>query len=210
MIGSQAEDARRARAEIASGALRGSALRERILRVPEAARDLWLDEALGLETWVEDVDLPAGGVPYLPCPVGLILSAVHGSGLARGDVFVDLGAGLGRVAVLAHLLSGAASVGIEAQRHLAEAGQRCCRELGLDRVQMVHGDVSGRALEGTVFFLYSPFNGRTLERVLSGLEALARRQRLTVCTVHLELPDLRGLVRQPCAEVELAIYRTAG
>jgi hypothetical protein len=206
--GSRIEDARRACREISSGDLRGSALRERLLRLPEDERDPWLDEALGLETWVEDLDLPAGGVPYWPCPVRLILSAVSHSALAGGDVFVDLGAGLGRVAMLAHLLTGAAAIGIEAQRHLVERGQRRCRDLRLKAVQLVHGDASELAFEGTVFFLYSPFNGRTLERVVSRLEALARARPITVCAVDLELPDLRGVVRQPCDSLELSIYRT--
>jgi SAM-dependent methyltransferase len=188
--------------------LRGAALRARLLGAPARQRDLWLDEALGLEGWVEDVDLPLGGVPYLPCPVDLILAAVSHCALGSDDVFVDLGAGLGRVAMLAHLLTGATAVGIEAQQHLVDRGRRRCHALGLERVRLLHADAATVALEGTVFFLYSPFNGPTLRRVVNNLEALARRHPLTICAVDLDLPDLKGLVRVPCPEVELALWRT--
>jgi hypothetical protein len=64
--------------------------------------------------------------------------------------------------MLAHLLTGATAVGIEAQQHLVDRGRRRGHALGLERVRLLHADAATVALEGTVFFLYSPFNGPTL------------------------------------------------
>jgi len=200
--------AQRARKDIASRALRGASLRERILSVPERDRDTWLDDVLGLQSFVEDLDLPPGGVPYLPCPLRLILSAVDQTDLGADDVFVDLGAGLGRVAMVAHLLTGASAIGIEAQGHLVAQGRRACQALALTEVQLVHANAEDVALTGTVFFLYSPFNGQTLARVVSRIEALARTQRVTVCSIDLDLPALDGFTRQPSVDAEISIYRS--
>lgn len=202
------EDARQARSEIAAGGLRGEALLERLRQVPSSERDGWLDEALGLPSFVEDLTLPPGGVPYLPCPVDVISSAIEHAGVSRTDVFVDLGAGLGRVAMLVHLLTGATARGVEVQPHLAEQAQDCIRRLGLTAVTVVPGDAAQVPLSGTVFFLYSPFNGPTLQTVLRGLETLAERQRVTICTVDLEFPTPRGFFRRPCNDPALALYRS--
>jgi hypothetical protein len=81
---------------------------QRILSVPHAERDAWVDALLALpELPADSPGLPAGAVPYLPAGVAEILALVSEAPLREGDELVDLGSGLGRVAILAHLLSGA-------------------------------------------------------------------------------------------------------
>src|SRR5947208_2090648 len=68
-------DARGARAEIKSGALRGAALVRRLRSIPPRDRDAWVDECLGLPEAPPDVpDLPPGAVPYLPAGVDEIVA----------------------------------------------------------------------------------------------------------------------------------------
>jgi hypothetical protein len=201
-------EARMARAEIQSGGLRGPALVERLLSVPYRDRDVWTDELLGLPEPPPDIpDLPRGAVPYLTAGVEEILTMVREAPLRSDDELVDLGSGLGRVVILAHLLSGARARGIEIQRPLVEGAIDCCRRLGLaGSLPFVHGDAAGVELDGSVFFLYSPFNGETLTRVMRRLEAVARRRPIVVCAVGLEFPTERWLQPRRTSSLSLTLY----
>lgn len=44
-----------------------------------------------------------------------------------------------------------------------------------------------------MFYLYAPFNGEMLARVLVRLEVVARRRRIVVCAVGLEFQDVPWL-----------------
>jgi hypothetical protein len=180
--------AQKARAEIASGALRGAALRELLISVPFDQRDAFTDELLGIEAPPPDrPDLPRGAVPYLPCGVAEILAMVAEAPVQPDDQLVDLGSGLGRVAILAHLLSGARARGVEIQEHLVHGARARCDALALSAVSFVHANAADIELDGSIFFLYAPFNGELLARVLRRLEAVAKRRPILLCAVGFEL-----------------------
>ena len=61
-------------------------------------------------------------------------------------------------------------------------------------------------LEGSVFFLYAPFNGEMLRSVLRRLEDLARRRPIVLCAVGLELHDLPWLRPRETPSVSLCLY----
>jgi Histone methylation protein DOT1 len=192
--------------EIVAGALRGEALLTRLLHVAPDARDIWLDAALEIPEAPPDIpELPRGAVPYLPCGVDEILTVVAEAQLRPEDQFVDLGAGLGRVVVLVHLLTGAQARGIELQAPLVERARAWAASLGLNDVVFEHADVAARSLEGSVFFLYAPFNGALLKRALERLHELARQRPIRVCSVNLELKDVAWL-RQSARRWAVAVY----
>src|SRR5687767_10872715 len=117
-------DAHAARTAIRAGSLRGAALLEVIASLPASERDGWVDEVLEIESVVADApNLPRGSVPYLPCGVDEILAMVRELPLRANDHLVDLGSGLGRVLILAHLASGARVSGVEIQEHLVHASR---------------------------------------------------------------------------------------
>ncbi|NVB83278.1 MAG: hypothetical protein HOV81_33205 [Kofleriaceae bacterium] len=198
--------AREARAAIESGALRGPALLDLIRAVPFVDRDDWIDEALGFPPPPPDEDLPRGAVPYLPCGVEEILATVCEAPVGPGDDLVDLGSGLGRVAILAHLLSGATARGIEIQGHLVEAARARSAELGVP-VSFVHGSAGDIELDGSIFFLYVPFSGEMLARVVVRLEAVARRRPIVVCAVGFDL-DAPWLAPRATSSPSLMIYES--
>jgi SAM-dependent methyltransferase len=199
--------ARAARAEIASGALRGPALLEALRAVPFRDRDAWIDELLGIEPPPPDApDLPRGAVPYLPCGVDEIVTTVQEVPVGPGDELVDLGSGLGRVAVLVHLLSGARTCGIEIQAALVDRARARCTALGLTAVSFVHGDAADAELDGSIFFLYAPFNGDLLARVVRRLAGVARRRPIVVAAVALELPDAPWLIARSTSSAALTLY----
>jgi precorrin-6B methylase 2 len=186
---------------------RGAALRERILALPPRERDAWVDRWLGFDDVPDDApDLPRGCVPYLPCGVDEILAAVDGAPLGPDDHLVDVGSGLGRVAILAHLLTGARSEGIEIQEPLVQRARAHAAALGLSAVSFVHGDAAATELDGSVFFLYAPCGGAMLAEVLARLEAVARRRRVVVCTVGMELGAVAWLSPRASACVSLTFH----
>lgn len=190
-----------------AGGLRGAELRDTLLAVPTAARESFVDYLLGLpEEPPELPRLPRGAVPYLPAGVDEILAMVAELPLRATDRFVDLGSGLGRVVLLAHLLSGASALGIELQPGLVEAASRCAETLRLSQVCFRCADAAEVELDGTVFFLYSPFTGPTLRQVLDGLRRLAARQPVFIATVGLELPGETWLSQRPSSLPALSLY----
>src|SRR5262249_53521494 len=155
-------------------ALRGAALLDLLRAVPLLDRDAWVDELLGIEPPPSDIpDLPRGSVPYLPCGVDEIVAMVREAPVGPQDELVDLGAGLGRVVLLVHLLSGARARGVEIQAPLVDLARARCAELALAAVSFVHGDAADCELDGSIFFLYAPFGGDVLARVVRRLEGVA-------------------------------------
>jgi SAM-dependent methyltransferase len=179
---------------------------ELIEAVPVLERNSWVDDVLGIGEPPPDRDLPRGGVPYLPCSVDEIISAVRDAPVRPHDVLVDLGSGLGRVAILAHLLSGARTAGIEIQGHLVDAARATTEALRLPAVSFAHADAAESELGGTVFFLYAPFNGDLLARVLGRLEAVARKHPITVCTVGMALDQPPWMTPRDTSSVALTIH----
>ena len=198
--------AQTARSAITTGALRGTDLIELIEAVPVLERNDWIDAVLGVEEPPPDRGLPAGGVPYLPCGVDEIIAAVRDAPVRADDVLVDLGSGLGRVAILAHLIAGARTCGIEIQEHLVDAARATSAALRLPAVSFDHADASAVELHGSVFFLYAPFNGSLLTRVLARLETAARLRPITVCTVGMALSEPPWMAPRDTSSVALTIH----
>lgn len=185
--------------------------REALLGVPPAERDAWVDRVLGLDAVPDDgPELPRGCVPYLPCPVDALLRMVELAEVRASDVFIDVGAGVGRAAVLVHLLTGAETVGIEVQPALVRAARELQARLNASRFSPVEGDaalLTGSLTRGSVFFLYCPFSGERLEKFLDDLEAIARARPIRVCCVDLPLPPRPWLTLAAPPSGDLTVHR---
>jgi SAM-dependent methyltransferase len=200
------------RSRIERGLHDPTTFRDALLGVPSTERDAWVDRVFGLVELPEDgPTLPRDGVPYLPCGVDALLRMVERVRMAPSDVFVDLGSGVGRAAVLVHLLTGAEAIGIEVQPALVASARELVARLAVRRVSTVEGDAAELtrfAPIGSVFFLYCPFGGHRLVRALAGLEALAQTRTIWVCCVDLPLPPCGWLKPELPLAGDLAIYRS--
>lgn len=122
-------------------------------------------------------------IPYQTTPVRHVLELVDRLGLTSDDVVYDLGAGLGRVVFTVALLSTSRVKGVEVEPTYVTYAQRLAQELSLIRVSFINADA--RTIDygdGTVFFLYTPFKGTILRRVLALLRSQARRRQIRLCT----------------------------
>jgi SAM-dependent methyltransferase len=186
--------------------------RAALATVAPADRDAWLDLVLGLSELPDDAPaLPRGCVPYLPSPVARLIEIADHADVQATDVFVDVGSGVGRAAVLMHLLTGATAIGLEIQPPLVVASRELSARVGATGVAVIEGDAAdttGEMSIGSVFFLYCPFSGDRLMRVLAGLESIAQRRPIRVCCLDLPLPACPwlALASQPSAGLE--IYRS--
>jgi len=186
--------------------------RAALTSVPPLERDPWLDLVFGLQSLPDDSsELPQGCVPYLPCSVDAILRIVDCAGVQASDVFVDVGSGVGRAAVLVHLLTGASTIGLEIQSQLVHASRDLMTRLNVSRFSPVQGDaveLTEFMTIGSIFFLYCPFGGARLEKVLDDLEPIARTRPIRVCSVDLPLPSRRWLTPMVPPSGDIAVYRS--
>ena len=184
------------RAVLEGGGYTPALFRDALGAVPPVARDTWVDRALGLEAIAEDgADLPRGCVPYLPCSVDALLRLIEHAPVGAGDVFVDVGAGLGRAVALVHLLTGAPAIGVEVQPAHVAASRALAMRLRLRSASFLSGDAAEivpQLTAGSVFFLYCPFSGDRLVKLLAD------------STHRPHPPDSCLLRRSPAAPLPLA------
>ena len=180
--------------------------------IPPRDRDEWLDLVWDVEEVAADApDLPKGCVPYLPCPVATVLDAIREAGLTCDDVFVDVGSGAGRAALLAHLKTGAGCIGLEIQSVLARSAQARADRLGLSRLRFQEADAADMVRSitmGTVFFLYCPFGGHHLRRFLDGLEDVARARPIRVCCIDMAPLECQWLAPVLAASPHIHVYQS--
>jgi hypothetical protein len=180
--------------------------------LPPGARDAAVDEHLGI----------AGPSPCGDGPPGDHLIGYHASGVAAiaralvevpvgaEDVLVDLGAGLGKVVLLAHLFTGARARGVELQPPLVNGARAAAARLGCSAIDVSFTEADARVAElddGTVFFLYAPFTGPVLAEVVRRLQGVARRHAIVVCALGVDLhPAAPWLVARPIDSFWLTVY----
>jgi hypothetical protein len=169
------------RAQIVSGALHGSALRAFLDAIPRAAQDQTIEGAL-----------PEGGVTYAPSGLEEIVFALDGTGAGPQTTFIDLGSGLGKVVMLATLLTGATSTGVEIDPSLASRSRDAALALGLSQVSILLGDARDVQLDADLVFMFVPFTGPILDRVLERIEAMPRRPRY-LCSAPIDESKHRWL-----------------
>ncbi|MEW5852400.1 MAG: class I SAM-dependent methyltransferase [Myxococcota bacterium] len=201
-------DVAAARQAIRNGGLRGEALLAWLVAHAPTERDRVVEELLGIgHRRVEGKPLGGELVGYIPSGLAAIVRAFLDIPLGPQDVLLDVGAGLGKVVMLAELLTGARAHGVELQPHLVEEARVRAAELGLTRVSFKVGDARHMHCDdATVFFLYLPFTGTTLHDTLERIHRAAQRRSVVVCTLGLDLPPRDWLVPREATSFWLSLH----
>ena len=122
-------------------------------------------------------------VSYQPTPVRVVIELVRRVEFTQQDVFYDIGAGLGQACILVHLLGGVRARGVEVDPAYCDHARRCAADLSVSDVEFLSVDArEADYSEGTVFFTYTPFEGRMLQQVLERLKAASRGRQIRLCT----------------------------
>lgn len=189
---------RRLRADIRRGGYTGTALKglidEYVGRDPGRRRHqdeigydsldgfingLLLSQAVPSETKTREPEM----VYYQQTPARIIFELVEKAHLTGDDVFYDVGSGLGQVPILVNLLSGATAKGIEFEPAYCDYARVCAADLNLSCVKFINADAREvNYSDGTVFFMYTPFEGRLLQEVLEKLRQESRRRMIRLFT----------------------------
>jgi predicted RNA methylase len=132
------------------------------------------------------------------------------------DCFVDIGSGLGLVAMLVNMLTGVPTIGVEYDPAYCSYAQARALEFGLKDVSFVNIDARQADFShGSIFYLFTPFIDEIFDTVMNKLRVLAKRKAFYVCsygTCNLELAQLPWLhIRDPAMEHDfrLAIFTSA-
>lgn len=141
----------------------------------------------GVLDFKEPGDAPEPGadmVFYQPTPAREIFGFIQHASITPQDVVMDLGAGLGHVALLTAICTGARCIGIELQPAYVASARQCADALQVRHVEFIEQDVRQADLsEGTVFYLYTPFMGGILRKVLDMLKHEAQGRAIRLCTL---------------------------
>lgn len=196
----------RLRAGIRSGHYTGADLKDRLNGYSEHAanaanQDVGYD---ALDTFVngllsigmapeETRDREPEMVPYQPTPARVLLELVEVVDLGKHDIFYDLGSGLGQVPILVNLLTGAKAKGVEFEPAYCHYARQCAKGLNLSQVEFVNLDArEADYADGSVFFLYTPFEGQLLQAVLDRLKGQAGKRTIKVCAYGPCVPQMSG------------------
>jgi len=156
-------------------------------------------DAIPAETEERAADM----VFYQPTPVRIILKIIDQLQPFSEDIFYDLGSGLGHVPVLVNLLTGIRTRGVELEASYVHYADECLKKLGLAEVAFIHADARQVDYnDGTLFYLYTPFQGEMLQQVLRILEAQSKRRPIKVCAYG---PCMVEVGKQPWLQ---SIYQT--
>lgn len=143
------------------------------------------------ETAARETDL----IFYQPTPARIVLRLVEVLQPTADDLFYDLGSGLGHVPILMHLLTGVRARGVELEASYCRYASRCARNLGLTGVTFIHTDAREADFsKGTIFYMYTPFQGEVLRQVLGRLAQEAEQRLIRVCAYG---PCTAQVARQP-------------
>jgi len=132
---------------------------------------------------------------YQKTPARIIFELKRLAELKPGDLFFDIGSGLGQVCILVNLISGATTRGIEYEPAYYQYAKTSSSQLNLPNVDFINKDArNGDYARGTVFFLYTPFEGRMLQDMLDILQKESQKRTITIfsygpCSPHVARQD---------------------
>jgi hypothetical protein len=130
---------------------------------------------------VPTVGLTAEMVEFYKTPVRVVLELAERVNWSSDDVFFDLGSGLGQVVLLVNILTEVMAKGVEIEPAYCYYARACAAAHGLSDVEFIEGDARVADLSaGTVFFLFSPFDGSLLTEVMERLRLLASMRAIRV------------------------------
>lgn len=152
---------------------------------------------------------------YGPTPARIILLLADNAALQPDDVFYDLGSGTGRVPILLNLLTQVTTKGVEFDPALHQQACRALARLQRPNVTFIQADArEADYSDGTVFYLFTPFQGAMLQAVLARLKTEAQKRPIRLfahgaCLYDVEAqPWVRRTTARAAAEIEH--YRIAG
>ena len=146
--------------------------------------DLFLNGLLTHKTLpVETREREPGMIYYQKTPARIILELIKKAAFQPWDVFYDLGSGPGQVTMLVNLLTSVLSKGVEFEPAYCNYARSIADDLNLSHVDFINADArQANYSSGTIFFMYTPFEGQILKDVLQNLSGEAKKRKIRIFT----------------------------
>lgn len=188
---------RRLRVDIRSGQCTGTELKRQIVEYTGYAPSDGEQVEVGYDTLDAFINglLLIGSAPretkereaemvfYRPTPARVVFELIEKANFQRGDILYDVGSGLGQVCILVSLLGEVKAKGVEFDPAYCDYARRCAKVLNLAQVEFLCVDARvADYSDGTIFFMYTPFEGRLLQDVLDRLKAESQEREIRVAT----------------------------
>jgi hypothetical protein len=120
---------------------------------------------------------------YQQTPARIVFELADRAHLTPGNMFFDIGSGLGHVPILVNLLTGANTRGIEYEPAYYDYATACALKLNLANVAFINTTAqNGNYAGGAVFFMYTPFEGHMLQQMLEILRKESLNRTIRVFT----------------------------
>ncbi|MDN3583102.1 hypothetical protein [Mucilaginibacter flavus] len=140
---------------------------------------LLIDEAVPMPTIEQQPEM----VFYQQTPAKVIFELIRLAKLKQDDVFYDLGSGLGQVGMLVNVMTGATCKGIEYEPAYSNYARGSALKLNLSDVDFINSDARDADYSrGTIFFMYTPFEGSIMQQVLKILQNEAYKRPIRIFT----------------------------
>jgi hypothetical protein len=122
-------------------------------------------------------------VSFHKTPARVVFELIRLAEMGSDDMFFDIGSGLGQVVLLVNLITGIRARGIEYEPAYCAYASAIASRLRLTDSVFVQSDArDGDYAEGSVFFLYTPFEGRLLRDMLRLLRTASRGKAIRIFT----------------------------
>lgn len=122
--------------------------------------------------------------PYQGTPYEIIRGFLKELNLSEDDVLYDLGCGYGRIPLYGAMTTPAQYRGIEIVPERVVEADAVKDKFKLNNVEFRQGNVLEQNYgDGSVFFLFNPFNRKTLEKVGKQLEELSKTKKIRVVSL---------------------------
>ncbi len=146
------------------------------------AADTFFDELLGIENFVGDSkDLPEGMTPYISASVAAVLRMLDMLDLQKGDLLCDVGAGLFRIPILTHLLTGLPTMGVELDVSLVKKTEAILEINTIKEVEVLTGDARRADLsKANIFSFNLPFDENNLAPFLKNIKPARGAKPITI------------------------------
>jgi SAM-dependent methyltransferase len=134
---------------------------------------------------------------------GILRRALPRSEVSPDDVFVDLGAGMGRTLLLASRYPFRRVIGVELAPQLARIARRNLERAGAGRAEVAIADVTSWDVpdDTTVVFMNNPFTGETFSRALEQVIASLERRPRTIRLIYRHPLEHERVTATGCARV---------
>ena len=148
----------------------------------KGSADAFFDELIALTVPEETgSELLADSTPYVATSVAAILKMLDVVKPDKEDVLCDVGAGLFRIPILVHLLTGMHTMGVEMDTTLTRKAQEILTHLNLPEVTLIEGDASSADLSAASIFAFNlPFEDETFRKFLALIHPYSREKKITI------------------------------